>query len=571
MAKANRANLLEIKRKKKLAVVDVWQSRAARMLVLLLLCVHPLYMNAQRYGRLTQQKFEFFALCVCVTLVAVFIIWLFRLLGESRLLPMGKPSVADWALLGFAAVTLVSALVSPFKELVDVWLGITHPGGRYDGAITQLLYVSAFFIISRWYKPRELDFVIFSISAMLVSLIGILQFYGLDFLGLWPNHIEAYYVENFYDLIFRSTIGNINVVSTYMCVAILLCGFLYVKVASKWRFVWLAGSALSFWMLVIGSSFSGMVGTAAATFLAVPFIIENRKVLGRFLILIASWAMAFALQMLFYNVIILGTGSVLVLALAFTMAGLLSAGGAVLVKLGTKRAIDDPKVADSGGIARWKLGVILLAAAIVVGFVGVELLGRSENTGPIYQAREILHGNIDDTFGTNRVFIWRNALAAFPQHPIIGSGPDTFGLAFPDEAQWYYGEMYDKAHNEYIQILICQCILGFLCYLVFLGDNFRKAVVKALRNPMLMAVLAAFVGYCVQAFFNISTPIASHMLWVCAGILACKRFREHLPPVDDTPTELQPVCIPPQDDATSETVTKDDYYGKSQTRRPTGQ
>jgi hypothetical protein len=153
---------------------------------------------------------------------------------------------------------------------------------------------------------------------------------------------------------------------------------------------------------------------------------------------------------------------------------------------------------------------------------------------PIYEAREMLHGRAAGTFGSSRIHLWQSALETFPnlpnrpEHPklqtlLIGSGPDTFWYTLPIEAHQLFGTFggFDKAHNEYLQILICQGILGLLCYLIFLGYLLFKAVPKAFKNPMLMAVLAGFAGYCVQAFFNISLPIASQMLWVMAGVLAC--------------------------------------------------
>ena len=519
MAKAKTESLLERKKAKMYEKVDVWQGRIARLLVILLLCASPLYFNSERYIRLTGHKFWFFFTCMCVVLFGVLVVWTVRmLLSEPRLPPQDRLSVTDWAVLGFAAITLLSALLSPFRDLVNVWIGITEPGGRYDGAITQLMYVAAFFIVSRWYKPRERDFVWFGVSAICVSLIGIFQFYGMDFFNLWPNHIAAYHMENYYNIYFRSTLGNINIVSTYVCVAILLCGFMYLKMKSKWRYLLLAASALSFWMMIIGSSFSGMVGTAVATFLAIPFIIENRRSLGSFLILAASWLAAVTVQRLFYNTLILGAVAPVSLMPFFAGIVIGVTAGLLLILFS--------KEPDPEAPAKWKLGVVLVVAAIILGLTFIEVVGRSESTAMIYQARQVMHGNIDDTFGSFRIFIWRNALIAFPQFPIIGSGPDTFYYAFPADMHGFYGEAYDKAHNEYLQILICQGILGLLCYLVFLGGIFIKAVPKAFKNPMFMAVLVAFMGYSAQAFFNISLPIFSQSLWIFAGMMANKQFRE---------------------------------------------
>ena len=172
----------------------------------------------------------------------------------------------------------------------------------------------------------------------------------------------------------------------------------------------------------------------------------------------------------------------------------------------------------------------MITACIAVGIAGVEFLGRAEPDSKrvdfVFELREVLHGNVEDTFGSGRVYIWRNALEVFPSHPIIGTGPDTFYYAFPEEAHGFMNHDYQNAHNEYIQILICQGMLGLLCYLVFLGGILPKPIPAAVKNPMVMAALAAFIGYCAQAFFNLSLPITSQLLWVLAGMLANKRFRE---------------------------------------------
>lgn len=510
------------KKEKALGELNRWQDRLAETLVILLLCVHPLYLNADRYIQLTWHKFVFFALYVGVILFAALLLLFLRgiVAWEDegfRIFFKHKLTVADWAVLGFAAVTLISAVLSQYD---NVWIGVAE---RHDGAVTQLMYVAIFFIVSRFYIPRERDFGLFGISAILVSLLGVLQFYGMDIFKLWPVDIPAYYRENLYDIFFRSTLGNVNIVSAYTCVAVLLCGFLFIRTPqSKWQAVWLAGGALSFWLMLLAKSYSGMVGMALTVFLALPFIIENRMYLGRFLILLSSLAGVYVLQTLLYNVNILHAKTAGSLA-PFAAAFLALLAGGIFLTWWKKR---EP---DANAPVKWKLGVILIASTLVVGLLSVEALGRREN-GPIgdkdvfYQARELLHGNIADEFGTNRVYIWRHALSVFPQNPVIGSGPDTFAKVFPEDAQWHYGERYDKAHNEYLQILICQGVLGLLCYLVFLGAIFGRSVRRAFRNPLLMAVLAAFTGYSIQAFFNISVPIASQMLWAMAGILGCRGF-----------------------------------------------
>jgi O-antigen ligase len=378
------------------------------------------------------------------------------------------------------------------------------------------MYVAVYFIVSRWYTPRVRDFGVFGVFAVIVGLIGVLQFYGWDIFKLWPVDEPEWYVENFYNIFFRSTLGNVNIVSTFVCVALLLCGFLFVCVKSKWRPVWLFAAALNFWLMELAGADSGRVGTLAGVLFALPFVVGNRGYIGRFMILGSCFAAVYSLQRQLYNVGVLGTQTAASL-LPFWLAAV------VLALAGVLLARNSPPP-EQGAKTRWKLGVAISAGIIAAGLIGIEVLGsRVEDTGHIlFQAREILHGNMRDEFGTNRGYIWRIALENF-SHPILGTGPDTFLNAFPAEAQGVYGQMYDKAHNEYLQIMVCQGILGLAAYLAFLGDSLRQAVIRAFRDPMIFAALAAFVGYLAQAFFNISLPIVAQMLWILAGILVSKK------------------------------------------------
>ena len=500
------------------------QNIVAGLMVFMVICIQPLYFNSKRYIGLTGHKYTFFVIYMVIILLAAAIIWLVRICNKPRLGIRERPYLADWAVLGLAAVTLISSLLSPYKDIMNVWVGIPEPYGRYDGAITQLLYIAVFLITAHWYKPRERHFIYFGISAILISLIGIFQFYGMDFFKLWPVDIPEYRVDNLYNIYFRSTLGNVNIVSTYVCVSMLLCGFLYVKMKSKWASLWLAASALSFWLMLLADSDSGKVGLLVAMLLSIPFIIESRKTIGRTLIMGSSWAAAFILQSLFYDVMILKSRTITGLLPFILAAIVLLVVGIMLLRAGKEATRESP--------VRWKLGVFLIVLCIVAGVAGVEVLGRrdaaEDNPGGIlYELREILHGNVQDEFGTNRAYIWRIALEEYPKNPVIGTGPDTFEHVFPAEAQLKYDEVYDNAHNEYLQILICLGALGLICYLVFLFASLFKAIPKALKNPLLMAVSAAFVGYCVQAFFNISMPAIGQMPWVLAGILANKQAHEN--------------------------------------------
>jgi len=536
MRKASNASFSERKKAALYTKSDIWQGRAARLLVILLLCAQPLYFSRERYIGITYHKWAFFVFCMVIVLLCIIAIWVYRMTRTPRLLPRDKLSYFDWAVLVFAAVTILSALLSPYRHTTSVWIGIQERpaevlSGRYDGAITQLLYVAVYFIVSRWYKPNEKDFAFAAGAASLVALIGILQFYGMDIFRLWPNDIQQFRQDNFFFLHFRTTLGNVNIVSTYTSVAALLCGFLFLRKKSKFQLLWLAGSALSFWMRDIAGSDSGLVGIAVTMFFALPFIIESGKVLGRTFILLSSWVAVFTLQRLLFEVITVPRHENLSIA-ARDASTLLPFVGVFVLLLAIGFVLNRKgKEPDPDAPPKWKLGVILIAGSLVIGVVGVEIMGREEaQRGEgfagrlLFEAREVMHGNISGEMGSGRAHIWRHAFAAVPDNPIIGSGPDTFEFAFPEDAQGFMGARFDTAHNEYIQILVTHGILGVLAYMVFLGGVLLTGLRKAFKNPLAMAALAGFFGYCVQAVFNISLPIVSMMLWVFAGMLANKNF-----------------------------------------------
>ncbi|MCL2226102.1 MAG: O-antigen ligase family protein [Oscillospiraceae bacterium] len=518
----NAANFSQRKKTAMYAKIDTWQSRIARLLFIAMCCIMPIYLGPDLYMRLPQDKWNFMMLSMALVMLFAIAIWVCRLTRSPILLPQSGMDIADWAIIGFGAITLIATFASPFRHYMNIWTGIAGTDGRFDGTLTQLAYIAIFFVISRWYRPREKDFMWFCIFSIAMSLVGIFQFFGMDFFGLWPTEGHAYAHLPFHEIFIRTTLGNTNTVSVFITLATLFCGFLFIRKPSKWQPLWLATSALTFWMGIVADADSGTVGIAAAMLLSTPFMIESSKTLGRTLILASLWLATYVLHNLLFGVVYMATRTAPSLLPFAALFALLLASGLVLTHKG--------KEPDPEGRPKWKLGIALMAAFIALGIAGVEVLGRPDaygaGSGILYEAREILHGNIRDEFGTNRIYIWRHALTAFPNNPIIGTGPDTFGFAFPFEAQNYFGEFYENAHNEYVQYLITHGILGLLAYLLFAGSIIAKSVRKAFRDPIIMATLAAFVGHLAQAFFNISHPIASQILWVFAGILMSRRLRD---------------------------------------------
>lgn len=134
------------------------------------------------------------------------------------------------------------------------------------------------------------------------------------------------------------------------------------------------------------------------------------------------------------------------------------------------------------------------------------------------QTVEIAKGNVDETYGSNRIYIWKNTLKVVPNHILTGVGIDNFYYAFGKKPLMMKGWSFDKAHNEYLQILTCEGIFGLISYLLFYGWIVIKGIKNNYKNKEIYLILPA-IGYLVQAFFNISVIEVAPFFYISLGLL----------------------------------------------------
>lgn len=96
--------------------------------------------------------------------------------------------------------------------------------------------------------------------------------------------------------------------------------------------------------------------------------------------------------------------------------------------------------------------------------------------------------------GKIRLLVWRGAIDAWKDNPIIGTGVETFAFAYykhkPVEhnmtSEWDY--LYNKAHNEYLNYLTTTGIFGLGSYLAIIG-TFLFYTYKQLLNGYIAKLL----------------------------------------------------------------------------------
>ncbi len=172
--------------------------------------------------------------------------------------------------------------------------------------------------------------------------------------------------------------------------------------------------------------------------------------------------------------------------------------------------------------------ISFLSLYFIVSFVtDVNLSSDIKEMGT--QAISTVTSGIDESFGTGRIHIWKEALYYFNKYDYwdTGVGIDNFyyighGNIIVDVVS---GDQVYKAHNEYLQILVTEGIFMLVTYLSFLFFIFIKGLIYIKKNKScditFLSIFVAFVGYSIQAFFNISMTRVAPFYFLLCGFVSC--------------------------------------------------
>jgi len=195
-------------------------------------------------------------------------------------------------------------------------------------------------------------------------------------------------------------------------------------------------------------------------------------------------------------------------AVAFTgsRGGLLSFGFVVLFVL-LMRVLSRERHSETDGPMsrglRRHIGAFVVAFAfLAIVFTLVLFLGGNDQllrgTGAAAAGVEVSSG---------RFHFWPIALKIFLEHPIIGSGFDSFAVAFTQFDTWPGIFRVEQAHNDYLQTLSDSGIAGFACVAAFIVLLFKRGlrIVKEShdnRRYAAIGALAGCFGILVHSFFD---------------------------------------------------------------------
>lgn len=294
---------------------------------------------------------------------------------------------------------------------------------RFNGGLVSTLCYSLLYwaFVSNFEKKDVLNLINYSLlpSAGLVALYGVAEHFGID-KSIWVQDVQS--------RVF-STLGQPNWLAAWLVALLpLTWTFIFrssIKKPSFW--VYFSLSVLFFWTLIFTKSRSGLLGLGAA-------------------------------------------------ALIF--------GGLTIWK-------------ESKNIKKILVpsGYIIISILVIAAVSGTELtpsltqiVRHESSTAPApAQGTALETGGTES--GTIRQIVWKGAVQIWLHYPVFGTGVETFAFSYyryrPAEhnltSEWDF--IYNKAHNEFLNMAANTGTVGLLAYLILIGASIL-IFVKKLEFPI---------------------------------------------------------------------------------------
>jgi O-antigen ligase/tetratricopeptide (TPR) repeat protein len=298
----------------------------------------------------------------------------------------------------------------------------------------------------------------------------------------------------------RALAGNNLAVMERLLVACLLAGV----VAAAFAFLQMAG------VDPVGWQFSSAAGLFQR-----PFgTLGHPNHLGAFLAMLLPVAWYFAVPPRRTAMVICGLILSAGIAVALSRAACLGCVAGAIVLAGAHVGCSWNKIRR-----RSVIGLLLL------GLLAVAVVGWWNPRGVVSGFRDRL---ANWSSGATRWQIWATSMEIFRDHPIVGTGPDTFQLAFaPRRTPAFWRQEWNTtpthAHNEFLHLLATQGVIGALAVLIFLVGLVlagRRALSReGSRRRLALALLAGLAVFLTVAQFSFTAIGYGSVFLVMAAFL----------------------------------------------------
>ena len=478
--------------------------------VAVIVVIYPLIVDKTGFFKILECKYRYFVFIASTYIALMLILVIYNMIfDKDKLKESVKFGKVQLTILVFLLLNIISCILSPYFKDYNLLVGI----GRGEGLISMFLYCFSFLLISMFGKFNKRYILYFVISSILISSICIIQYIGFNPFNMYQEGIGTHNVS------FIGTIGNLDFVSAMYTIMLTLSVsvFIFLDTKKYIKILCLISTYFGFFIFEVLDVLSGAVGFALTLILVLPYIITNSKRLYRLLIIISTILLGYITNLILNPVYHYDKGR-LTLDIQFNLIALiLIILTAVIVFLAfILRKYVTYRLINKKIINYMFISMIIIACIglIVMFFVDMPF-------GIFHEIHEIMHGKLNDEFGTYRMFLWKRSFMIFKEYPLIGTGPDSFTARFMDKYTQdiiNLGELTlnDTAANVYLTMLVNIGILGLISYLVFVGLLLHKMIKK--RNAFSTVFLTSIICFLIQDFFNLWTVIVTPVFFVLMAI-----------------------------------------------------
>ena len=398
--------------------------------------------------------------------------------------------------------------------------------GWHMGLLTQMMFVWIYYILSRWGEcTKKIMWAAFACTVLVMG-IAICNRYCFDPLGVFREMEQGTWNREH----LLSTIGNQNWYCGFISVASAGCFyFCYVGEGAAKAAGWF-GALITFWTVMTQGSDSGyLIPLAMAAVLFVDALGSRRRLLRFCMTLICCPAAALiGVQVIRLRGLMLVEDGFLRGILFWTgwkVCFFLLFGFILILYFREKKGRKD--FLQSGRIKKVML-VLCSILCVVCGMIFL-LCQVSDTVWSAFGEKSFLR--LADQWGNDRGALWRLSREYFMQCPwyrkLFGAGPDCFYHALYSRyavndiihptGQWETA-VYANAHNEWLNMLINQGILGVTCYVGMFAVSFCRLWKVRDRKKEAYWGLLAIAGYCVHATVSFQQTVSTPLLFAVLGI-----------------------------------------------------
>ena len=490
------------------------------MLCAAIMILIPLYMK-QAYYEIGKCKYDMYwgiTVFGLPILILFAVIYLILQRKNFSIKEVAKSlSGTDIAVLSYLVCALISFVFSDYKE--DAWSG--YPGWNM-GLYAQLTFILLYLFVSRFARDYKAILTILLGTSSIVILLGVLNRFVVDPLGVYEGIPEFYRVQ------FLSTLGQTSWYSSFLCIVLPIGIYAFWKSEKKSSLI-ITGSyiVLGFMSLVTQNSDSAYFAFVGIMLVFVWYSLNDWKKTKRFLAIVFLFGLA---TKLVQGISLVADSSVIVQLdklslflinggfpwIIMAICGLGILGITMLEKTKTY-PVKAMKVFRN----------LLFVGFCIMLLVAVVLLVLSTKMGEDVPWASIPYLVWNEHWGNARGFTWEITWKMFAEMDL----PDKlFGVGsecYPYYAYENYKEIVDQkwggsvltnAHNEWFNAIINYGIIGATSYLSIFITSIINCIKRAKRSPEMIMVVACVVAYMSHNFFCYQQVLCTPFIMIILGI-----------------------------------------------------